>query len=97
MAELGDGGAGGCVERTGGFLFFPEFLFYSYGVFFTFQFCSDNGKKKTFASYLTVASRAYWHFTLFNFVWHSDDGVEYSWPRTALDSRVIRQRAFGGV
>ena len=65
MAELGDGGAEGCVERTGGFLFFPEFLFYSYGVFFTFQFytvvCSDNGKKKIFASYLTVASRAYLH------------------------------------
>ena len=65
MAELRDGGAGVCVERTGGFLFFPEFLFlFEWCIFFTFQFysvvCSDNGKKRfSLDSHHAVASRAY--------------------------------------
>ena len=49
-----------------GFFFLLSFPFYINGVVCKFQFytvvCSDNGKKKIFASYLTVASRAYLHF-----------------------------------
>ena len=65
MAELGDGRSWGMGGTQEGFFFFHGFLFFIPIVyFFAFRFntvvCSaNNGKKKIFACYLNVASRAY--------------------------------------